>query len=254
VVIENQLERSDHDHLGKLLTYLAAFDAKVAVWIVSEPRPEHVQAISWLNQSELADFFLLKVEAIVIGDSDPAPLITKIVGPSLETTTVGVTKKEFADRQEVRFRFWEGFINAAKSIRSHYANRTPTHDNWLDKSDGVLTWVLVIKEHEAQAQFYVQNFKAAGNQALVSHLETDRAAIELSFGSPLVWDVVEGRKHAKVWAKVASSGYRDEHEWPQVYSAMFDGMDRLQSTLRPFLPEAIRLAALADKAHPDPAE
>src|SRR4051794_23918514 len=49
VVIENQLERSDHDHLGKLVTYTAMTDANVAVWIVSEPRPEHVRAVSWLN-------------------------------------------------------------------------------------------------------------------------------------------------------------------------------------------------------------
>jgi RecB family endonuclease NucS len=50
VVIENQLERSDHDHLGKLITYLTAFDAARAVWIVAQPRPEHVSAIAWLNE------------------------------------------------------------------------------------------------------------------------------------------------------------------------------------------------------------
>jgi hypothetical protein len=76
VVIENQLERSDHDHLGKLLTYLASFEASVAIWIVSEPRPEHVLAITWLNQANLVDFYLFKVEAVVIGDSAAAPLLS----------------------------------------------------------------------------------------------------------------------------------------------------------------------------------
>lgn len=51
VVIENQLARSDHDHLGKLITYLTALEAQAAVWIVSVPRPEHVGAINWLNES-----------------------------------------------------------------------------------------------------------------------------------------------------------------------------------------------------------
>lgn len=64
VVIENQLERSNHDHLGKLLTYLTAVEAKVAIWIVSEPRPEHVKAIAWLNESSAAAFYLVKIEAI----------------------------------------------------------------------------------------------------------------------------------------------------------------------------------------------
>ena len=84
VVIENQLEKSDHDHLGKLVTYAAALNARAAIWIVSDPRPEHVQAISWLNNSGLANFFLLKVEAIQIGESPPAPLLTLITGPSEE--------------------------------------------------------------------------------------------------------------------------------------------------------------------------
>jgi hypothetical protein len=51
VVIENQLEKSNHDHLGKLITYLAAIGAKTAIWIVSDPRPDHVAAIGWLNAS-----------------------------------------------------------------------------------------------------------------------------------------------------------------------------------------------------------
>ena len=56
--------KSDHDHLGKLITYLTAIDAKAAIWIVADPRPEHITAINWLNESRLASFYLLKLEAI----------------------------------------------------------------------------------------------------------------------------------------------------------------------------------------------
>ena len=94
VIIENQLEKSNHDHLGKLITYLVAMEARAAIWIVSEPRPEHVSAITWLNESSSASFYLLKLEAIKIGDSDPAPLLTLIVGPSDATKAVGKAKQE----------------------------------------------------------------------------------------------------------------------------------------------------------------
>ena len=56
VIIENQLERSNHDHLGKILTYLTSLEAKSAIWIVSDARPEHIKAISWLNESGAASF------------------------------------------------------------------------------------------------------------------------------------------------------------------------------------------------------
>ena len=66
VIIENQLERSNHDHLGKLITYLTQIGAKAAIWIVADPRPEHISAISWLNESSSASFYLLKLEAVRI--------------------------------------------------------------------------------------------------------------------------------------------------------------------------------------------
>ena len=83
VIIENQLERSNHDHLGKLITYLTAIGAKAAIWIVSDPRPEHISAISWLNESSSASFYLIKIEdPVPIRTSLPEPLLTVIVDPS----------------------------------------------------------------------------------------------------------------------------------------------------------------------------
>lgn len=89
VIIENQLEKSNHDHLGKIITYLSAMEAKAAIWLVSDPRPEHVAAIAWLNESSSAAFYMVKVEAVRIGDSPAAPLFTLIVGPSEDTKDVG---------------------------------------------------------------------------------------------------------------------------------------------------------------------
>src|SRR5260370_15239411 len=96
VIIENQLEKSNHDHLGKIITYLTGMNARAAIWIVSDPRPEHVAAIGWLNESSSADFYMVKVEAVRIGDSPAAALFTLIVGPSAETKEVGQAKKEIA--------------------------------------------------------------------------------------------------------------------------------------------------------------
>jgi hypothetical protein len=114
VIIENQLEKSNHDHLGKLITYLTGLDAKLAIWIVSDPRPEHVAAITWLNESSSAEFYMVKVEAVRIGDSPAAALFTLIVGPSDETKDVGQTKKEIAERHVLRRRWWTTLLEGAQ--------------------------------------------------------------------------------------------------------------------------------------------
>ena len=166
--MENQLERSDHDHLGKLLTYLASFEARVAIWIVSEPRPEHVQAVTWLNQANLVDFYLFKVEAVVIGDSAAAPLLTKIVGPSVETTAVGATKKEFAERHELRQRFWSSFIPAAgRAGILRVATALPGPITGSTGAKGRLPEYCQFGEHDAQVTLYVDGYGLVSNEAFV---------------------------------------------------------------------------------------
>jgi hypothetical protein len=124
VIIENQLGKSDHDHLGKLITYLTGMSASAAIWIVSDPRPEHVAAVTWLNESNSADFYMVKVEAVRIGDSPPAPLLTLIVGPSEETKDVGLAKKDIAERYDIRRHWWTTLIEP----RRRRAGSTHTSD------------------------------------------------------------------------------------------------------------------------------
>ena len=132
VVIENQLKKSNHEHLGKLITYLTAVAARTAIWIVSDPRPEHINAVSWLNESNAASFYLLKIEAIRIGESERAPLLTLIVGPSKEGREVGETKKEIAERYEIRRRFWTGLLDYAQD-QDKTAHRTVPKRVQLDR-------------------------------------------------------------------------------------------------------------------------
>lgn len=115
VIIENQLESTNHDHLGKVITYLTNLDAKTAIWIVSHPRPEHTKAITWLNESTPADisFYLVKLSAYKIGNSEPAPLFTIVVGPSAQAKEIGKEKQDMAERHVLRLKFWGGLLERA---------------------------------------------------------------------------------------------------------------------------------------------
>jgi hypothetical protein len=136
VIIENQLERSNHDHLGKLITYAAFTEARAAVWIVAEPRPEHVRAVSWLNETSPSNFYVLKIEGIRIGESPPAPLLTLIVGPSEESREVGEAKKERAERYQIRRRFWTGLLEKAKAKSTLHRAVSPGDYSWIGAGSG----------------------------------------------------------------------------------------------------------------------
>jgi len=239
VVVENQLEKSNHDHLGKVLTYLTAFDAKAAVWIVSEPRPEHVRAIGWLNEVTPASFHLIKVEAVKIGESLPAPLLTLIVGPSEESKEVGDTKKELAERQVLRKQFWTQLLERAKQQTRLHANISPSRENWLGTGAGRsgLGLNYSVRQHDAAVELYIDTGKDADdqNQAIFDAFDANRDAIEAKFGGPLDWQPLEGRRACRIQLRIPDGGWRDEDRWPEVHAAMIDAMIRLEAALRPHI-------------------
>jgi predicted HicB family RNase H-like nuclease len=239
VIIENQLEKSDHDHLGKVMTYLVAIGAKIAIWIVADPRPEHISAITWLNESSAANFYMLKIEAIKIGDSPPAPLLTVIVGPSEEGKEVGKAKKEIAERHIIRERFWKQLLEAAKQKTKLHANISPGQYNWLGTSAGKqgLGFNYALRKHEAQVELYIDRGKDRGeeNKKIFEKLFRYKKEVESVFGEPLVWERLEGKRACRIKKVITIGGYRDEERWPQIHEAMVDAMIRLEKSLNPYI-------------------
>jgi hypothetical protein len=240
VVIENQLEKSNHDHLGKIITYLAALDARVAIWIVSEPRPEHTKAVTWLNESRQTNFYLVKAEAICIDNRAPACLFTLITGPSEETREVGDTKKEFADRYAIRRLFWETLLERAPQKTKLYSTLSPSNYGWIAFASGKrgLSFVTSITQHSATAQLVIDRGKDsdAEKRAILDQLKGHKAEIEREFGGPLEWYQQEGVRLCRVIHEVKAGGYRDEEaKWPEIQDAIVDGMVRLEKALRPYL-------------------
>jgi hypothetical protein len=237
VVIENQLAKSDHDHLGKLITYLTALGARTAVWIVANPRPEHVGAIAWLNESATGDFYLVKVEAVQIDGSPSAPLLTVIVGPSDESREVGATKKEMAERNPVREQFWAQLLERSKTKTKLHSNISPNHYSWIGTGAGRsgLTFVYTIRKHEAVIELYIDRGKDSEleNTAVFEKLAESRDEIDAEFGEPLEWQSLEGKRACRIATRLSQGGYRDESvRWPQIHDAMIDAMIRLEQALR----------------------
>lgn len=239
VVIENQLEKSDHDHLGKLITYLTAMEAKKAIWIVKEPRPEHVAAITWLNASSAADFYLLKIEGIRINDSVPAPLLTLIVAPSEEGREIGDTKKELAERHVLRKRFWTELLNRAKDKTKLHANITAGQFSWVGAGSGKrgLGFNYVIRKHEGVVELYIDRGREGDeeNKAIFDSLAQSKESIEADFGAPLDWQRLDAKRACRIKNTISIGGYRDQAKWAEIQDAMIDAMVRLERALKPHI-------------------
>jgi len=240
VIIENQLNKSDHDHLGKLITYLTAIEARTAVWIVADPRPEHVKAIAWLNESSPASFYLTKVEAIRIGESEPAPLLTLIMEPSEEAREAGAMKQDWAEREILRHRFWSGLLDRARQSTNLHANVSPGRESWVSTGAGKTGLQLGynVRQHSAYVELYIDRGKgaAAENKAIFEALFAHKKEIEERFGDTLDWRRMEEKQACRIRKDVELGGYRDgEERWPDIHDAMIDAMIRLEAALRPHI-------------------
>lgn len=239
VIIENQLEKSDHDHLGKIITYLTAIDAKAAIWIVSEPRPEHVKAISWLNETSAASFYLLKIQAIQIDESKPAPLLILIVGPSEEARQIGVAKKEMSERENLRKKFWTDLLAYSRTQTKLHATISPSQHNYIGTGAGMsgLSYNYSITQHEAYIELYIDRGKDSDeeNLQIFQRLHEHREEIEKKFSEPLEWMELEGKRACRIM-KIIPGGYRDpESEWQDIHKRMVESMVRLERAISPYI-------------------
>lgn len=236
VVIENQLEKSNHDHLGKLITYVTAMQARTAVWIVSEPRPEHVAALNWLNNGTDTAFYLVKVEAVRIGDSPAAPLLTVIVGPS-EENSVRLQKQELAERYGIRQLWWSQLIKRpGAKLHSHI---TPGTYSWIGTSSGVrgLNLNYVVTQTDCAAELYIDRGKDAEleNSAIFEQLQAHRADIDGQVPYSISWEPLDGRRACRLRITVPG-GYRaPEADWAGIHDNAIAAMNALNAALQPHL-------------------
>ncbi|MBQ1628710.1 MAG: DUF4268 domain-containing protein [Treponema sp.] len=216
VIIENQLEKSDHDHLGKIITYLSSMDATTAIWIVSDPRPEHVSAINWLNESTAANFYLLKIEGVKIGNSDPAPLLTLIVGPSEETENVGKSKREKKERYVLRKDFWTIVLNKLKDKTNLFNAVSPSESSWLGAGSGKrgIQYTMWVTQDDARLSLYIDRGKDSEeeNQAILEKLELHKVEIESIYGDKFEWHKRDDERACQIIINVPNGGYKSDKE------------------------------------------
>jgi len=224
VLIENQLERTDHQHLGQLLTYASGLQAVTIVWIAARFTEEHRSTMDWLNKitDESFKFFGLEVELWKIGDSPAAPKFNVASKPNNWSRSVAQAAKAIEDTElsQVRLtqrKYWEGLHLALNNLSGPVSgNRKAQPQSWMNYSIGrtgfVLGAAMVRWNSKIRAELYITGPSA---DAYFRLLLQNRDAIEAEIGSTLEWEDLPERQDRRIAQYLEDTNPDNESEWPQ---------------------------------------
>lgn len=238
VIIENQLEATNHDHLGKIITYAAGLDAKTIIWIVKEAREEHKAAIEWLNNnsSEEIGFFLIELHAYKINDSLPAPMFKVVEKPNnfTKTSKQNYSDKELNRSQNERLMFWEEFNTVIVAKGKPFSVRKPTTDHWYDVAIGTseahLAINLVNKENKIVLELYILD-----NKNLFDHIYEDKEKIENTLQMSFSWERLDGKKTSRIKHDVLGLDFSDHSNYPQLMDECIEKILKMRDVFKKYV-------------------
>jgi hypothetical protein len=233
VIIENQFGRTDHGHLGQILTYLAGIEgAKTVVWIAETIQSDHRAAIDWLNTNttEQFSFFAIEIGLWRIGDSPPAPRFNVIASPN-DWTKITRSTDDLLPKHRIRWAYWESF---AKFLRTKdhpiFSIGRPIKNRLYRFSSGetgfnIVALISIQKRHAMVGL----STPSSPDKSAYRALHSQKDAIEAEFGEPLDWQERPGliAVYRRSTDPADKTKYQDLHIW------MFDRMERFQVTFVP---------------------
>jgi hypothetical protein len=234
VVIENQLEDSNHDHLGKLITYASGKKAKAIVWVVKKARDEHREAIKWLNENTTSElgFYLLEIELWHIGSSKLAPKFNVVERPN-EWAKVVKSTTEVSDTKVLQLEFWQAFIDYAGKSNFTKSFRLPSAhpQNWFNLAIGSSKCNICLEakkqKQEATVGIYIYDDKS-----LYHRIESDKQAVETALNSTLHW--TEAKKASRFY-ETKSFDMSDPTTWEEVFKWYVEKCIILKKTVQKYL-------------------
>ena len=238
VLIENQLEPTNHDHLGKIITYASGLDAAVVVWIVASARDEHASAIEWLNKhtDDEISFFLVEVHAYKIGDSDPAPQFKIIEQPNDFVKIVKAVSKnsDMNESQKNRLEFWTQFNEVVDSQGKPFNKRKATTDHWynvaIGSSDASISIDLVNKEHKIRVSLWIND-----NKDIFDALFQRKDEIETALGFGLEWNRLDNKKASYICTYIKELDFKKQDNYPMLMEQIVDLVLKMRNVFPKFM-------------------
>ena len=221
IIIENQLEVTNHDHLGKIITYASGYNAQIVVWVVKDAREEHRQAVDWLNEhtDEDIEFYLVQIELWQIENSPYAPKFEIVSKPNDWTKAVrsSTDTKELTDTKIKQLEFWTQFKEYAKKRQTKLHIRKIYPQHWTDisigSSEAHLSLIASPREGMLGIDLYIPDDKE-----LYKKLHDHKDQIEADISEKLDWQELQGKKASRTRLSIPTNfdditKWEDSFEW-----------------------------------------
>lgn len=240
VVIENQYNRTDHDHLGKLLTYSAGKRAGFTIWLAEEFRPEHRSVLEWLNESGPKDvkFFAIKPRVVSIEGSEKRGFeFEVIVEPNdweREITDESLTETEKSYKE-----FFRKLVDAYAERRPDWYKLTPGTRGYMTFSAGIsgvsFGWVFH-QVPEFSIELYISTSEKERNESILETLQQDQPEIESNLDTELVWQRLPEKQACRIkWSRPIEGRITEltSEQQAELIEWGVDAMDTFQEELEP---------------------
>lgn len=189
-----------------------------------------------MNETESGiKFYLVKIEAYKIGNSEPAAKFSIITGPSEKTEIVGKEKKELAARHEKRYDFWKILLEKCKTKTNLHANISPSIYSWIGTSSGKrgLNLNYAATNKYGQVELYIDRGKETEeeNKRIFDQLYSHRQEIEKDFGDKLNWERLNDRRASRISKRFNYAGLNEREKWDKLQADMIDAMVKIDKAL-----------------------
>lgn len=239
VVIENQLEKTDHDHLGKVITYCSGLDAYTAIWIAKTFDEEHRAAIDWLNSitDDNYNFFGIEVRLFKIGESAWAPQFDIVAKPNNWSKTLKKQVSGDTETEKLRLEFWSEFHDYVDQrdldILKHSGATT---DHWCDFRVGIAGFhyscVLTVKNWIG-VQVYFGSDKPEQNKDRYDFVEEKcKSLIDDLRCKKVEWKRLDDKKASYINVKLQAD-FRDKSNWQRQFEWMYNTMMAIHNIIKP---------------------
>ena len=255
VLIENQMGRTDHTHLGQLMTYASGLKTVTIIWIAANFTDEHRAALDWLNAitEEEFRFFGLEVELWRIADSPAAAKFNIVSKPNEWSKSVSRGRKQIdeADLTGVKadqLAYWSAFADAVRARGGVLRAQKPRPQHWTNLSIGRSGFMLGALVNSQSKRIGVELVLHDENaKAFFNLLKQDRAAIDAAFGAKLHWRELSGSNRSKIDIWREDTDFRQEGRWDEQHAWLIDQLERFHAVFS----ERVRKLDAADWAPQD---